>query len=344
MKNQDKIAVVLFNLGGPDKLESVKPFLFNLFNDKAIIPLPQPFRWMIAKLISGLRSDKSRKIYEKLGGKSPLLDYTQAQAQALEKSLSDQTDAAVKVFIAMRYWHPLTQDTFKQVLSYNPDRVILLPLYPQFSTTTTASSDLEWKNIAKNHNFNVPTQTICCYFMEDNFIKAHAQLIDTYLIEAKPFGPPRILFSAHGIPQKCVDKGDPYEWQIQQSVTAIVNELEKQEKQAIDYKVCYQSKVGPAKWLEPTLDHEIEAAATEQKSIIVVPISFVSEHSETLVELDMDYQQKAQDLKISYYGRVPTLNNHPLYIQSLTQEVLKSINNQWSCPGCLKQFTKCPNA
>lgn len=310
-----KTAVVLFNLGGPDSLEAVQPFLFNLFNDKAIIRLPQPFRYLLAKFISITRTKKAIEIYKHMGGKSPLLENTLAQAKALEESLKHE-NADYKVFVAMRYWHPFTAAVATQVKEYKPDEIILLPLYPHYSTTTTQSSFKEWYRVAKG--INVPSQEIESYPLDDLYINAHVETLLPVYKEAEKYGAPRILFSAHSLPQKVIDAGDPYQEQTIQTAKAIIETF----KADIDYQVCYQSRVGRLKWLEPTTEAEIKRAAADKVPVVVVPISFVSEHSETLVELDIDYKNLAENLGVPFYGRVPTLSCHPLFIQALKKKVL----------------------
>ena len=218
---KSRTAVILFNLGGPDELTSVKPFLFNLFNDKAIIGAPQPIRYLLAKLISNRRNETAKEIYSLIPGcKSPILEETEAQRLALEKNLG--TD--YKCFIAMRYWHPFASETAKKVKEYNPDQIILLPLYPQFSVTTSNSSIKDWYKQAKKVGLNKSTKTICCYPNTDDFVSAHVELIKKQLKKVKNKNY-RILFSAHGLPQKIIDQGDPYQWQVEQSTLAIVKKL-----------------------------------------------------------------------------------------------------------------------
>lgn len=331
--HQKKIAVVLFNLGGPDKLSSVKPFLFNLFNDKAIINLPQPFRFLLASLIANRRKKKSQKIYEQIGGKSPLLDISEAQAHQLEKELSFFGD--FKVFVSMRYWHPMAKEVIKNILSYKPERLILLPLYPQFSSSTTASSlqdFLEKLNFeTKFNNINVGVQQVCCYFEEPEFILAHAKLVKKTIAKFYDRLPNlRLLFSAHGLPQKLINQGDPYVFQIEKTSHKITENLQQlllnegHQPIKFDMKVCYQSKVGPLEWTGPSLESEIRRAALDNKIPVIIPVSFVSEHSETLVELDIDYRNLAKTLGISDYLRVPALNTDGNFIQSLV-EICKKV-------------------
>jgi ferrochelatase len=296
-----KIAIVLFNLGGPDRLEAVRPFLFNLFNDPAIIGVPNPIRWLLARWVSFRRAPIARAIYSHLGGSSPLLKQTIDQAQALEKKF--RGDDEFKTFIAMRYWHPMSDETAKAVKAFGADRIVLLPLYPQYSTTTTGSSLTEWQRAAQKAGVIAPTSAICCYPQEPGFIAAVVHATRNAIVEASSNGSPRILFSAHGLPQKIVDMGDPYPEHIAITAGAVVEKLDMPD---LDWVVCYQSRVGPLKWIGPSTDEEIARAATDGVPVVVVPIAFVSEHSETLVELDIEYRDLALSLGVPAYHRVAT--------------------------------------
>lgn len=338
-----KIAVVLFNLGGPDNLQAVKPFLFNLFFDKAIIRVPLPLRYALAKLISGRREKTARHIYARIGGKSPILEQTQAQAQALQRKLNESAEGEFRVFVSMRYWHPRSRKVVRQVKNYAPDEVVLLPLYPQFSSTTTASSFAEWKACAKVAGLNATLHALCCYHGEPHFIAAHVRKIRQALENMpRPF---RILFSAHGLPEKIVQAGDPYQWQVEQSVAAILAELENEN---LDSGICYQSRVGPLKWIGPSTDDEIRRAGGEGKSLLVVPVAFVSEHSETLVELDIEYAGLAREAGVPHYRRVPALQADELFIESLAALAVKTVAREGVCSYqekriCPAQFSQCPN-
>jgi ferrochelatase len=304
-----KTAIILFNLGGPDRAEAVQPFLFNLFHDPAIIGLPQPMRFLLAKLISGKRAPIAREIYAQMGGGSPILPNTEAQAKALEQRFGDS-----KVFIAMRYWHPFVDETARAVKDYAPDKIILLPLYPQFSTTTTRSSLRSWHRAASTVGLNVPTQTICCYPNESGFIAALATRIRTAYAEAQKYGTPRLLLSAHGLPEKIVKAGDPYPQHCEQTVAALRQAL------AIDHldaALCYQSRVGPLKWIGPSTDDEIRRAGAEKKPIVIAPIAFVSEHSETLVEIDIEYRHLAKASGVPFYTYTGTVAEDPVFIDGL---------------------------
>lgn len=338
-----KTAVVLMNLGGPDSPKAVKPFLFNLFNDKAIVALPQPLRKIVAAFLAAKRAPSARKIYEQIGGRSPILQETRAQALALEKTLSGRGE--YRIFIAMRHWRPFTAETVERVKEYNPDKVIMLPLYPQYSTTTTQSSFGEWYRQAQSQGLNAPHHNVCCYPFDNHFIEAHVALLLPVLSEAARHGKPRILFSAHGLPQKVVDKGDPYQWQVERSVSAIMRKLGAQNNDAVDHVICYQSRVGPLEWLKPYTDEEIERAGKDRVPVVMVPVAFVSEHSETLVDLDREYAALARKKGVPYYGRVPTLGVHEEFIESLAWlvEATKFYPNCSNALGrqCPKEFKRC---
>ncbi len=344
-KKVKKTAVILFNLGGPDEIKAVRPFLFNLFNDPAIIDLPKKFRFLLAKFISITRSSKARSIYRKIGGKSPILELTNLQAKALEEHLSySDKNTEYKVFVSMRYWHPMSDTVVRNVKNYSPDNVILLPLYPQFSTTTTASSFSDWERAAATVGLNVPTTKICCFPADLGFVAAQAKLIKDSYWKASENGKPRVLFSAHGLPQKVIEAGDPYQWQVEKSVAQIVQILAIEN---LDYKICYQSKVGVLKWLEPSTESEIKKAGSEKIPLLVVPISFVSEHSETLVELDIEYRHLAEKSGVTGYVRVPALGVEPLFIETLADLCLKSdkekpVNSFSGKRFCSDDFEKCP--
>ncbi|ADE30464.1 Putative ferrochelatase [Rickettsia prowazekii str. Rp22] len=333
-----RIAIVLFNLGGPEDIEYVKPFLFNLFYDKAIINLPNPLRYIIAKIISITREKKSQKIYSLIGSKSYLIQETEKQKLAITEKLKEFIKEDFIIFINMRYSTPFAKEVIGQIKEYNPSEIILLPLYPQFSSTTTGSSV---KNFLQNIDIDIPIKTICCYPIEEDFIKAHVSIIKEKLYD-KNF---RILFSAHGLPKRIIKAGDPYSFQIKETVNKIVKELNIKD---LDYKITYQSRVGPIEWLKPNTEDEIELAGKLKKDIIIVPISFVSEHVETLVELDIEYKLIADKYKIQY-TRIPTLGTNKIFINSLTNILLRFINNtntnlvmsSSSKRICPNKFTKC---
>lgn len=342
-----KTAVILFNLGGPDNLKAVKPFLFRLFNDRAIINLPQPLRAMVAFMISTLRNSKAQGIYQQMGGKSPILELTSAQAEALQKTLKSKNkkgDDEYKVFVSMRYWHPQSDVVVKKVKAYAPDHVMLLPLYPQFSSTTTGSSFSDWEAACKKEKFDVPTTSICCYPADRGFVASHVRLIKDMYWKASEAGKPRVLFSAHGLPEKIIAAGDPYKWQVEKSVAAITQVLAIDE---LDYSICYQSKVGRLEWIGPSTEEEIVTAGEDNVPVLVVPVAFVSEHSETLVELDMDYRKLAQANKVPGYWRVPALGVDEFFIEALADMCLSREKDTQVCSSekkriCSMNYTKCP--
>src|SRR5690242_20094202 len=255
-----RIAVVLFNLGGPDRPQAVEPFLFNLFNDPAIISLPGILRWPLAKLIAGRRNKAAQVIYGHMGGGSPILPNTERQAAALLRALSDVGE--VGVFIAMRYWNPLTPAAVAKVKAFAPDEVILLPLYPQFSTTTTESSVNAWRKEARRQGLKATEKLICCYPTELGFIGALATETQKAIAAAKArtAAPILVVFSAHGLPKKIVDRGDPYVAQVSATVHAVVDRLGLDENQWV---TAFQSRVGPLEWVGPSTDQVIEEATTE---------------------------------------------------------------------------------
>ena len=336
-----RTAVVLLNLGAPDKPSAVRPFLKNMFSDPAILAVPGPVRWFLARLISGLRARKAIPIYEQLGGGSPLLPNTEAQAMALERVLG----AEMRVFVSMRYWHPMSAACVAAVKQYAPDRVVLLPLYPQFSGTTTGSSFADWRRAAAKAGLSVPIHAVCCYPRQAGWIGAVADLIRGALAQIGPAaGKPRILFSAHGLPKKVIAGGDPYQWQVERTVEAVVAELGGD----LDWVICYQSRVGPLEWIGPSTEDEIDRAGRDRVPILVVPIAFVSEHSETLVELDVEYRHRAERAGVPLYVRVPAVATHARFIAGLADVVrgaisanlpLKPAENSRICPA---DRTVCP--
>jgi len=333
-----KKAVILFNLGGPDKLESVEPFLFNLFNDPAIISIPSIFRYPLAKLISKRRAPIAKNIYKKIGNKSPILELTLDQAKSLEKNLSGKGE--YKCFVVMRCWQPRASDVIDKVKEYNPEEIILLPLYPQYSASTSGSSINEWNDLCKKENYKVKTKTICCYPTENNFIKSHINLIKKTIktLENNNF---KLLFSAHGLPESKIKKGDPYQWQVEETVKEIMSKLSSEN---IDYVISYQSRVGPMKWIRPSTDAVIIKHSKENKGIVIVPVAFISEHSETLVELDIEYKKLAEKNGCTFYKRVPALGTEENFINGLAELVLQpqTKGDFVSSITCPNKFAKCP--
>ena len=315
-----RVAVVLMNLGGPDSLAAVEPFLFNLFSDPAIIRVPGFLRLPLGRLLARRRARTAREIYRHLGGKSPLLANTQAQARALEAVLG----SGHRCFVAMRYWHPMSAQTARQVAEWEPEEIVCLPLYPQFSTTTTASSLTAWQIAASQHGLSRPTRTISCYPCEPGLVEAIAGLVGPVLDAVSMGGSqPRLLLTAHGLPKRIVRAGDPYSTQVEQTASAVVAALSRP---GLDWRVCYQSRVGPLEWIGPATDDEIARAGRDKVPVVVAPISFVSEHSETLVELDLDYRRLAEGAGVVGYHRVATVGVEPAFIRSLAMLVNRALS------------------
>ena len=333
-----RIAVVLFNLGGPDGPKAVRPFLKNLFSDPAIIAAPGAARFLMAEAISRMREKSAIANYAVMGGGSPLMAETAAQAQALETELAARLPSdEVKVFVAMRYWRPLTEETAADVAAFEPDDVVLLPLYPQFSTTTTASSLTRWNAVYAGGGRR---RTVCCYFDHPAFVDAHATLIREVWEDAGAPTEVRLLFSAHGLPERISNAGDPYQWQVEQTCAAVARRLGA----SWDWRVCYQSRVGPLKWIGPSTVEAIEQAAADGKGVIVAPIAFVSEHIETLVELDRDYAEIAERVGAHPYLRAPALGAHPKFIEGLAEVATAALGASDVRPGagaCRADLGRC---
>ncbi|HEY6434604.1 MAG TPA: ferrochelatase [Acetobacteraceae bacterium] len=344
---RSRVAIVLFNLGGPDRPEAIRPFLRNLFADPAVLRVPFFIRPFLARRIAAARLAPATANYALLGGRSPLLELTRTQAQALQAALPE-LDA--KCFVAMRYWHPFSIETAREVKQWDPDETILLPLYPQFSTTTTGSSLTAWHDAAATVGLVAPVSTLCCYPNASAYAASIAALVQTtYETAARQHnGHVRLLFSAHGLPEIIVRSGDPYQWQVEQTVHAVLRAWGNDHP--ADWAICYQSRATPQKWLEPSTEQELERAARDGVAVVVVPIAFVSEHSETLVELDIEYRQFADRLGISGYFRVPAPNDDGPFIAALATLVqharargpgLCSHSGDRICPAA---FTGCPMA
>lgn len=335
-----RVAVVLFNLGGPDGPADVGPFLKNLFSDPAIIRVAPPLRWLLARVISTTRTKSAQANYAKMGGGSPLLAETKKQAAALEAELK-QRGVDAKCFIAMRYWKPFTEDVRREVDTWKPDRTVLLPLYPQFSTTTTGSSVKAWGADPK-------AVSICCYPTAGDFIASHAKmLVETWEKAGKPPNV-RCLMSAHGLPETFVTRdGDPYQWQVEQTVAALRPLLPAE----WEIEICYQSRVGRLVWIGPPTEESVARAARDGKAIMLSPIAFVSEHIETLVELDEDYRHVADAAGVKTYLRAPALGIEPHFIAGLAKLVGDALGDsdpsrvRSHCGSriCPADRTACPN-
>jgi ferrochelatase len=316
----ERVAVVLCNLGGPDSLESVRPFLFNLFSDPDIFRLPlsgltqRPFAWLVARR----RAPEAAKGYAAIGGKSPILDFTSAQATALASALGE----GFAVHVCMRYWHPLTEEVVAVLKQKNYARVILLPLYPQYSITTTGSAYNEFRRQCEKQHYRAAITLVRQWYDQPDYQGAIVEMVRA---EARKFPDPdprniELLFSAHGLPRRVVDGGDPYERQVRATYEAVRAQLGWPHT-----TLCYQSRVGPLEWLRPYTDEVIrEKAAAGVKQMLVYPIAFVSDHVETLFELGITYADLARAQGIAHYRVVPALNSHPRFIEALKSLVLNA--------------------
>ena len=247
----------------------------------------------------------------------------------------------------MRYWHPMSSAVASEIKAWAPEQIVLLPLYPQFSTTTTASSLKDWSRSATQAGLDVPMHAVCCYPDHAGFVTAIAELTQVTVQVATPPRPLRLLFSAHGLPKRVIAAGDPYQWQVEKTVAAVVAQLGEL---AADHVICYQSRVGPLEWIGPSVEAELERAARDQVAVVVVPVAFVSEHSETLVELDIEYRTKAQELGVPTYVRVATVGTAETFIEALVDLVEDALSRRTGpCPLgavriCPSSFTGCPCA
>jgi ferrochelatase len=320
-RTKRRLAVVLFQLGGPDTLEAIEPFLYNLFCDPEIIDFPfaRIGRKPLAKLISATRARKVQKHYATIGGGSPIRRNTERQAQALENELARQGVDA-RCFVAMRYWHPFTQETIERIAQAECDEVVLLPLYPQYSSTTTGSSLNEWRRLFQDR---LPSYCVTDFYRHAIYLDAVVERINEALARFPRKDAPEILFSAHGIPLSVVESGDPYQRQIEETVELLMNRGGWDNR----HRLCYQSKVGASKWLQPSLHRALHDLANESvREVCVVPVAFVSDHVETLGEIDHEAREEAQELGIQQFEMMAGLNDSPKFIRALGQIVIEAIN------------------
>jgi protoporphyrin/coproporphyrin ferrochelatase len=319
-----RLGVLLLNLGGPEQLSDVRPFLFNLFSDPEIIRIPiaalqKPLAW----IISTSRAKKSQANYEKIGGGSPLRRITEAQARALESQLQSQGEDA-KVYIGMRYWHPFTENALAQIKQDGIEQLVILPLYPQFSISTSGSSfRLIEKIWNENPQLKPPQYTVVAdWYQEPGYLQAMSDLISTEIDKCPNPDRAHVFFSAHGVPVSYVQEaGDPYQTEIEECTELIMRKIGRKN----EYSLAYQSKVGPIEWLQPYTEDAIVGLANQGVSeLVVVPISFVSEHIETLEEIDIEYREIAEEAGIHTFNRVPALDTNPVFIQTLVDLVLRA--------------------
>ncbi|WP_375475134.1 ferrochelatase [uncultured Nostoc sp.] len=322
-----RVGVLLLNLGGPDKLEDVGPFLYNLFSDPEIIRLP--FRWLqkpLAWFIATRRTRISRENYKQIGGGSPLRRITEAQGEALKEQLGF-LGQEVNIYVGMRYWHPYTEEAIAQITQDQVEHLVILPLYPQFSISTSGSSfrllEKLWQEDPKLQPIDYTV--IPSWYKQPGYLQAMAQLIVQELEQFPNPDDVHIFFSAHGVPKSYVEEaGDPYQVEIEECTALIMQTLNRPNV----HTLAYQSRVGPVEWLQPyTEDALKELGAEGVKDLVVVPISFVSEHIETLQEIDIEYREVAEESGIHNFRRVPAPNTHPVFINALAELVIDALKN-----------------
>ncbi len=321
-----RVGVLLLNLGGPDELDDVRPFLYNLFSDPEIIRLP--FSWLqspLAWLISTLRAKKSQENYRQIGGGSPLRHVTEAQAQALQEQLQQQGHDA-RVYIGMRYWHPFTEEAIARIKRDGIERLVILPLYPQFSISTSGSSFRLLEKIwEEDPSLNKIEYTVIpSWYQQPGYLEAMAQLIAQELEQFPNRDSVHLFFSAHGVPVSYVtEAGDPYQQEIEDCTSLIMRTLNRPNP----HTLAYQSRVGPVEWLQPYTEDALKKLAEQGvEDLLVVPISFVSEHIETLQEIDIEYREIAEEAGIHHFHRIPALNTHPVFIDSLATLVDEALH------------------
>jgi len=309
-----RVGIVLFQLGGPDTLEAIEPFLYNLFCDPDIIDFPfaRIGRKPLAKLISTTRARKVQHHYAVIGGGSPIRRHTERQARALETHLRNQGIDA-KCFVAMRYWHPFTAEAIEQVREAGCAEVVLLPLYPQYSSTTTGSSLNEWRRLFCD---DVPLHCVETFYRNTMYLDAVVEKVDQALSRFPAPEKPEIIFSAHSIPMSVIEKGDPYQQQIEDTVRLLMERGGWSNR----HRLCYQSKVGASRWLQPSLRQTLQGLGADHvRGVCVVPVAFVSDHVETLGEIDHEAREQALQLGITRFEMSAGLNDSPKFIQALGQ-------------------------
>lgn len=326
-KTTRRVGVILFQLGGPDTLEAIEPFLFNLFCDPDIIDFPfaRIGRRPLAKLISTTRASKVRHHYSVIGGGSPIRRFTELQARALQSSLRT-FGVSAHCFVAMRYWHPFTAEAVAQLRAADCDQVVLLPLYPQYSSTTTGSSLNEWR---KHFDGGIPVHTIDAFYRHDIYLESLVEKIEEGLARFPHPEQPELVFSAHSVPVSVIEKGDPYQRQIEETVRLVMERGGWRNR----HRLCYQSKVGASKWLRPSLHTTLRDLAAERiEEVCVVPIAFVSDHVETLGEIDHEAREEAAALGIKRFEMTAGLNDSPTFIAALADLVLSAMGAEQRDP------------
>ncbi len=315
-----RIGVVLFQLGGPDSPEAIEPFLFNLFCDPDIIDFPfaRIGRKPLAKLISSTRAHKVQHHYASIGGCSPIRRFTEQQARALQIQLR-RSGMDAHCFVAMRYWRPFTAEAVAQLKTADCDEVVLLPLYPQYSGTTTGSSLNEWR---RRFDSDLPVHVIESFYRQDGYLDSLVEKIEEALSRFDGFRTPQLVFSAHSVPQAVIEKGDPYQRQIEETVALAMGRGGWLNR----FSICYQSKVGASKWLQPSLRTTLrDLSASGVRDVCVVPISFVSDHVETLAEIDHEARELAKRLGMRQFEMTSGLNDSPTFINALADLVMTAV-------------------
>ena len=309
-----KLGVILFQLGGPDSLEAIEPFLYNLFCDPDIIDFPfaRIARQPLARLIANRRAGHVAQHYAEIGGRSPLLANTRGQAEALERALRADFDA--RVAVAMRYWHPFTEEAVGEMERHAPEELVLLPLYPQYSRTTTGSSLNEWARRFHPNGWNPRVHTIEEFYDDEGYLQSVTEAVGRSMAGFQDAREVDVVFSAHSVPMAVVERGDPYRRQIERTAELVWRRGGWPGRRHL----CYQSKVGAAKWLRPSMHETIKRLAAEgRKHVLAVPISFVSDHVETLHEIEIEHRAQARGLGIEDFRMVPGLNDSPAFIAAL---------------------------
>jgi ferrochelatase len=320
VRTSRRVGVVLFQLGGPDTLEAIEPFLYNLFCDPDIIDFPfaRIGRKPLAKLISTTRARKVQNHYATIGGGSPIRKFTQQQAQALEAELASQRIDA-HCFVAMRYWHPFTAEAIAQLRAAECDEVVLLPLYPQYSSTTTGSSLNEW---ARLFGDDIRLHRVESFFRNETYLDAVIEKIEEALARFPQPSRAELVFSAHSVPVSVIERGDPYQRHIEETVALLMARGGWKNQ----HRLCYQSKVGASKWLQPSLRQTLyDLAASDVREVCVVPVAFVSDHVETLGEIDHEAREQAAGLGITQFEMSAGLNDSPTFIRALGQLVMDAL-------------------
>jgi ferrochelatase len=319
-KTTRRVGIVLFQLGGPDTLEAIEPFLYNLFCDPDIIDFPfaRIGRKPLAKLISTTRARKVQHHYATIGGGSPIRQFTERQARALEVELA-RAGLDARCFVAMRYWHPFTNEAIEQLRAADCDEVVLLPLYPQYSSTTTGSSLNEWRRLFRD---DVPVHQVDHFYQHPTYLDAVVEKIEGALGRFALPERAEIVFSAHSVPMAVIEKGDPYQRQIEETVQLLMERGGWNNR----HRLCYQSKVGASKWLQPSLHHTLHQLAAEGvREVCVVPVAFVSDHVETLGEIDHEAREEARQLGITQFEMTGGLNDSPKFVSALGRIVTEAL-------------------